>query len=113
MYAPPALQWNCKDNNHCGSHDDFQLEPHARDQCRTRRVLLQPHVMPAQVIDEIPSRDLVDRPGAILPKTIRFGPPPVEVLVNITARVIVDLDLKPGDHGTPSWIAGNFLRVRS
>ena len=27
MYAPPALQWNCKDNNRCGSHDDFQLRP--------------------------------------------------------------------------------------
>jgi hypothetical protein len=92
-------------------NDDVILKPDARNQRRTRRVLLQAIVISAEVIDRVPCWNFVDSSGSIFPKPVRLRFSAVEVLVHIAARVVVDLHFKAGDHGAPCRIAGDFVRV--
>src|SRR5215471_18676237 len=92
---------------------DVVLKPHPWNQRWPRRVLLEAIVVSTEMVNEISSRNLIDRSGSIFPETVRFRSPPIEVLVHIAASVVVDLNFKAGDDGLPRGIASNFVRVGS
>src|SRR5215813_5507105 len=75
-------------------NDDVVLKPYARKQWRTWRVLLQAIVISAEMIDKISSRNLVNRPGSIFPKAIRFWISTVEIFVHISSGIVIDLDFE-------------------